>query len=49
MAAYTAKTDTQRKDFRMAIIRLLKKFGLGNEENGDLHNQLHNLITTMES
>jgi hypothetical protein len=49
MAAYTAKTDSERKDFRVAIIRLLKKFGIANEDNGDLNDALNSLIMTMEA
>ncbi len=44
MAAYDALDDQQRKDVRIAIIRLLKQYGLGNEDNGDMNNALHALL-----
>lgn len=49
MAAYTEKTDAQKKDFRIAIIRLLQKYGVANEDNGDMNNALNSLITNMET
>lgn len=49
MAAYDVLDDQQRKDVRIAIVRLLKTYGLGNEENGDMNNALHSLLLTLLS
>lgn len=44
MAAYTEKTDEQRRDFRTDIMRLLKVAN----QNGDVHQALHSLLMRLE-